>query len=337
MNVRIRVFYPPSSGRMVLKVGPDWQGAIEPVEVDPVSGLHAFELPVFGAHVYFKPVIVDRSEEHWSVGPNYLALRNAGTRDIYPHFFSGAGGSITKPLDVPGHSIGVPGRPIRVYLPPGYGENHLKRYPVLYMQDGTNLFYPEEAFGGTAWEVNDVLELLDAMSLIDKLIVVGVYARDRMKEFTKPGYEAYGRFMVETLKPFVDFRFRTLGTPETTAVMGSSLGGVVSMHLAWHFPEVFGMAACMSSTFGYRDDLERRIADEPKRNIQLYIDSGWPGDNYEANRSMFDRLLASGFRFGDDLLYFAFPQARHNESAWAMRCHLPLQFLFAKRGRGMRG
>ena len=97
-----------------------------------------------------------------------------------------------------------------------------------------------------------------------------------------PGYEDYGRFLAETLKPLIDAKYRALPGPTDTAVMGSSLGGVVSFYLAWRWPEIFGKAACLSSTFTYRDNLLERVAEEPKRDLKIYLDSGWPGDNYEA-------------------------------------------------------
>ena len=77
----------------------------------------------------------------------------------------------------------------------------------------------------------------------------------------------------------MDETYRTLPGPRHTAVMGSSLGVVVSLFLAWQWPEVFGNAACLSSTFGYRDDLHERIETEPKRPIKIYLDSGWPRNN----------------------------------------------------------
>src|SRR5262249_37055433 len=152
----------------------------------------------------------------------------------------------------------------RVYLPPGYGENTLRRYPVAYMQDGRNLFFPEESFLGAEWQVDETLDLLDSMSVIDQTIVVGIYAERREEEYTAPGYRLYGRSLAEEVKPFIDSRFRTLPGPSDTAVIGSSLGGVVSFFMAWEWPEVFGRAACLSSTFGWKDDLIERVLREPK-------------------------------------------------------------------------
>jgi enterochelin esterase-like enzyme len=75
---------------------------------------------------------------------------------------------------------------------------------------------------------------------MEEVIVVGICPNERMTEYTLPGYEDYGRFLVETLKPMVDAKYRTLSGPTDTAVMGSSLGGVVSFYLGWQWPDVFG-------------------------------------------------------------------------------------------------
>ncbi len=218
----------------------------------------------------------------------------------------------------------------RVFLPPGYHENTLKRYPVLYMHDGNNLFLKEEAFLGNTWRTDEVLNVLDRMNAIEQVIVVGILPKDRMCEYTAPGYEDYGRFLVEILKPLIDSKYRTRSDPSETAVMGSSLGGVVSFYLAWQWPEVFGKAACLSSTFSYRDDLIERVAAEPKRPLKIYLDSGWPRDNYEPTRAMRDRLIWKGYCPGSELFYLAFPEAKHDENAWAARSPIPFQFLFGK-------
>jgi predicted alpha/beta superfamily hydrolase len=149
-----------------------------------------------------------------------------------------------------------------------------------------------------------------------------------MAEYTKPGYAAYARAVVEEIKPEVDRRIRVLTSPRETGVVGSSLGGVVSFFMAWEYPQVFGFAACMSSTFSHKDDLIDRILAEPKHPSKVYLDSGWPGDNYEATRSMRNTLVRAGYLPGRDLVYFAFPQARHDEESWAMRAHIPFQVFF---------
>jgi len=168
------------------------------------------------------------------------------------------------------------------------------------------------------------------MNAIRKAIVVGVSPPDRNAAYTAPGYGPYGEFMAGTLKPWVDAALRTRPEPASTMVMGSSLGGVASLHLAWAHPHVFGRAACLSSTFGYQDDLFERIARDPKPPIQVYLDSGWPRDNYDATNAVRDRLVARGFRLGEDLLHFSFPEGLHTERSWAVRTHLPFQFFLGR-------
>jgi len=117
---------------------------------------------------------------------------------------------------------------------------------------------------------------------------------------------------------------------------GSSLGGVVSFYTVWQYPEVFGGAVCMSSTFSHKDDLLERVLSEPKRKIGFYLDSGWPGDNYEVTVAMALALVSRGWRYGRDLLYLCFPRAAHDEKAWGMRLHLPMQLFTGAVARASR-
>jgi predicted alpha/beta superfamily hydrolase len=330
LDVEIRVHYPLGAGEMVLRADADWQRDIEPSAVSADGQVFHFHLALTRPYGYFKPLIHVGSSVHWSMGVNYLALADSpAPREIFPYFFADTACTVCPPREIDASETGT-SYTYRVFHPPGYSENFLKRYPVLYMQDGQNLFFPDEAFQGRHWRIAETLSLLDSMNLVDKVIVVGVYPNEREENYTRPGYESYGRFLADALKPEIDRSFRTLPGPSTTAVMGSSLGGVVSFYLAWQYPGTFGMAACLSSTFGFRDDLKERVHDEPRRDLKLYIDSGWPRDNYEANRDMRALLLGRGYREGDDLLYLGFPEALHNEEHWAMRCHIPFQFLFGR-------
>ena len=216
-------------------------------------------------YFYFKPVLVSDSSVQWSRGENFLAVATFGAPlEIYPYFREDTRCSVCELMPPLAGPSGAQHR-FRVFLPPGYYENTLKRFPVLYMHDGHNLFFKGEAFVGNTWRTDEVLEMLDKMSAIEEVIVVGIHPGDRMNDSTWPGYEDYGRFHVETLKPLIDRKYRTLAGAINTAVMGSSLGGVVSFYLGWQWPDVFGKIACLSSTFAYRDDLLERIAAEPKR------------------------------------------------------------------------
>ena len=324
----IRVIYPAGTGRILLRTESDWDKNVNPRFVNGSAAEFVIETehPFF----YFKPVLIRDDGTHWSCGENFLAIATSGTPiDIHPYFDADTRCSVCELMQPLASASGNAHR-FRVFLPPGYHENTLKKYPVLYMHDGQNLFLKEEAFIGNTWRTDEILGMLDKMNAIEEVIVVGIHPNERMREYTSPGYEEYGRFLVEKLKPLIDAKYRTLTGPANTAVMGSSLGGVVSFYLGWQWPEVFGKIACLSSTFTYRDDLLERVSVEPKRKIKIYLDSGWPGDNYEATRSMRDRLIWKGYNVGSELFYLAFPEAKHDENAWAARSPVPFQFLFGK-------
>jgi predicted alpha/beta superfamily hydrolase len=321
----LRVVYPVSEGRIVLRTELDWNRDVEPDGPDDGGFSFTFTLESSKPFLYFKPVLRVGDAVYWTPGANRLVLMTEpDTRPMFPHFRSRGGGHFAAPIEFDSTRLGRRHR-LRVYLPPGYHENTLKRYSVLYMQDGQNLFFPDEAFLGQDWQVDRTIGMLDTMSAVDDFLVVGVYSQDRMAEYTKPSYEAYGESLAREVKTRIDQDFRTLPGPRNTRVMGSSLGGVVSFFLCWEWADVFGGAACLSSTFGYRDDLFERVLAEPKRDAHFYLDSGWPEDNYEVTLSMAMALVSRGWVYGHDLLHFAFPLAEHDEKAWGLRLHLPLQ------------
>lgn len=319
----VRIRYPAGDARIVLRSDLDWERDVPAVRVSADRTTHDFLLRGPRPFLYFKPRLLARHEEAWSQGGNYLATAGAIAREAYPYFAADSHCSECLLHELEDGS----GRRhrVRAFHPPGYWENTLRRYPVLYMHDGPNLFFPGEAFGGTHWRVAETLRTLDAMNAAVQVIAVGIYPREREADYTAPGYEEYARFVARTLKPWVDRTYRTLPSARHTGTIGSSLGGVAALHLAWSHPQAFGAAACLSSTFGWRDDLRERIATGRKPPIRVYLDSGWPHDNYEATRDLRSLLVARGFRDGVDLHYLAFPNARHDEAAWAARLHVPVQ------------
>ena len=97
-----------------------------------------------------------------------------------------------------------------------------------------------------------------------------------------------------------------------------------------------GQAVNTSSTFTHKDDLFERVLNEPKRNVGFYLDSGWPGDNYEVTVAMALTLVSRGWRYGRDLIHLCFPRATPDETAWGMRLHLPMQFFTGAVARASR-
>jgi alpha-glucosidase len=160
-------------------------------------------------------------------------------------------------------------RRIWVYLPPGY-ENSASKYPVLYMHDGQNLFDASTSFAGE-WEVDETLNnLYDQYGI--ELIVIGidnggVYRTDEYTPFRNPTYgggngDKYLQFVVQTLKPYVDQNYRSLPGKNSTAIMGSSLGGLISHYGALKYKDTFGKAGIFSPSFWWSDSLYRFAAQE---------------------------------------------------------------------------
>ena len=334
---QLRVRYPLNDGRIVLRTDLDWDRDLEATSVSDDGTTFTFELEAQRPFLYFKPCWKAGAETRWAVGANGLVLMTAqGVRDVYPYFASPETGTFSPLIEIDSPVLGR-AHLLRAYVPAGYTENTLKKYPVLFMQDGKNLFFPEEAFNGRDWKVGGALDLLDRMSAIDKVVVVGIFSGDRMTDYTKPGYELYGRSVAEDLVPEATRRLRLIGGPKETMVMGSSLGGVVSFYMAWQWPKVFGGAACLSSTFSHKDDLIDRVLTEPKSTAKFYIDSGWPGDNYEVTLAMGLALQSRGYVPRLDFLQLTFPFDGHDESAWGKRIHLPLQLFLGKVATATRG
>jgi enterochelin esterase-like enzyme len=326
----LRVRYPVTEGRLVLRTELDWDADVEATSVSDDGTTYTFHLAARRPFLYFKPCLRVGDDTRWAAGSNALVLMTApGARDVYPYFGGSEKGSFSPLIELDSAILGRK-HAVRAYVPAGYHENTLKKYPVLYMQDGKNLFFPDEAFLGREWTVDEALQLLDGMNAIDKVVVVGIHSGDRMAEYTKPGYEAYARSVVEEVVPAAETRLRLIGGRAETAVMGSSLGGVVSFYMAWQFPGTFGAAACMSSTFSHKDDLVERVLAEPKSPSKFYLDSGWPRDNFETTLAMAMALQSRGYVFGRDFLHFAFPNEGHEEAAWGRRLHVPLQLFWGK-------
>jgi predicted alpha/beta superfamily hydrolase len=333
-TARVAVHYPLERGRIVLRSDVDWERDIQPVRAPRPGRPHEFVVPLTNAHCSFKPVLLDKrgGPPRWAQGENCLAWERArGPNEVWPYFDPDSSCHVCTRHRPPSSGDGQD-HDVRVYLPPGYDENELLRYPVVYLQDGHNCFFAEESFAGETWRVQETLRLLQDMALTRAVIAVGIVPRERTAEYTAPGYVEYGRYLAETLKPWVDRNYRTLPQARTTLVMGSSLGGVASLHTAWTHPEEFGNAACLSSTFGWSDDLLERVRSGPRPDLRLYLDSGWPHDNYEATRCMRDALAQRGFRPGRELFYLAYPKATHDEKSWALRAHVPFQWFFGPDG-----
>ena len=227
-------------------------------------------------------------------------------------------------------------RALRIYLPPGYASHPQQRYPVLYMHDGQNLFDAATAAYGVEWGMAKTMDRLIAEASITPAIVVGIdNTGDRLAEYTPccdPQHgggklDAYERFILDTVKPYVDRTLRTEPGPEHTAIMGSSLGGLASVDIAQRHPDVFSMAASLSGSFWWN---ERALVNHvpPHVPVRFYLDAGTDNDGLPDTIAMRDALLAAGYRSGTELYFTTMEGGIHNEKSWAARVHLPLQWFF---------
>ena len=237
-------------------------------------------------------------------------------------------------------------RNVLVYLPPGYGAAPEQRYPVLYMHDGQNLMNPEDAFGGVAWGVDETAQQLILANEIEPLIIVGIYnaGGKRIDEYTPVKSETgkmrghggqadqYGRMIIEELKPFIDNQYLTKPEREFTGLGGSSLGGLVSLHLGLKRPDVFSRLAVISPAVWWANNqIIREVAKIGERlPLRIWLDIGRKeGSRIKHQvRALKEILLANGWKNGQDLSYFEIPEARHEESAWAARFGEVLKFLY---------
>ena len=233
-------------------------------------------------------------------------------------------------------------RDVIVALPPDYFIS-TRRYPVLYMHDGQNLFDGSTSFiKGRPWDVKTTADRLMAEGAIEPLIIVGVYNTgiDRMDEYTPMrdrnlgGGKAnlYGRLLVEELKPWIDDAYRTLDGPMHTGVGGSSLGGLVSLYLGFAWPDVFGRLAVLSpSVWWARGAMLQYVRrTRPAPQPRLWLDMGLAeGPTMIHKCDELHRLLERrGWREGVDMRYLRVPGGRHDELAWAERVDPFLRFLF---------
>ena len=231
---------------------------------------------------------------------------------------------------------GIMVRDVAVWLPPGYDEHSDKRYPVLYMNDGQNMFDPQTSAFGVDWQIDEAADSLIRKGYISPIIIVAIYnTPDRWKEYNQGSAgDAYMNFIVNHLKPLIDNTYRTLPGREHTAVGGSSMGGLIAFVLLWVHSDVFSQAACISPAFKIRGiDFVAPVKNYngKKKAIRIYIDNGNVGleDSIQSGiDEMLSELKERGYSEGDDLYYYHAPGAKHFESDWAERIWRALIFMF---------
>lgn len=248
-------------------------------------------------------------------------------------------------------------RNVDVWLPAGYSKN--KKYAVLYMHDGQNLFNPKESYTGVDWGVDEALTKLIAEGKARETIVVGIWnTPKRIAEYApqkaydlinrkgiKPSSLAradealsdqYLKFIVTELKPFIDKNYSTKTDRANTFIMGSSMGGLISLYAISEYSNIFGGAGGVSTHFplseGIMLEYMKKFLPSPKTH-KIYFDYGTEtlDASYEPFQKQADRIMKKkGFKQGKNWITRKFEGEEHSERSWRKRVHIPLEFLLGK-------
>jgi predicted alpha/beta superfamily hydrolase len=266
-------------------------------------------------------------------------------------------------------------RTVRIYLPPSYEREINRRYPVLYLHDGQNVFSTAGTnicFGWGNWEIDKTVDDLCRATKMQEIILVAVDnsparfaeygGRHRSTETAaNTEFENYASFLIEELKPRIDADYRTRSDPANTGILGSSMGGICSLVLAWEHPEVFGRAASLSGAFqvegtNFLNQVLRAYRGKPKPS-RLYLDSGVVDFMGGDDGQKLTQVVAEEIRrigWGHELMHYVdakpltVPEvekmglrrdkwaeaqtSQHNEFYWRLRLWRALTFLFPAGG-----
>lgn len=253
-------------------------------------------------------------------------------------------------------------RDILVYLPPSLARDWPKpaagdrRYPVLYFNDGENVFDDRTAYVGIKWAADEALEALAGEGVEAIAVAIPNGREARMDEYNPwrsrvnwkvlPPWakremggkgDAYLDFVVDTVKPLIDRAFPTIDEPAATGIVGSSMGGLISMYALATRPSTFGLAGVFSPSLGWS---EFRILDVVEQGqlqgTRVYVDiGGREARGMTANaRRLRDALVRRGFAEGRNLRYVEDRYGIHRENAWARRLPDALRFLLAETKAG---
>lgn len=270
----------------------------------------------------------------------------------------------------------IKSRTVLIWLPKEYSTKPEQKFDVLYMHDGQMLFDRKAAWNGQEWGVDDIASKLIAQQAVRPFIVVGVFngGSERHNEYfpqkaaeyltpewqekimklkRRPDVDLFGgplnadnyiKYLVDELKPYIDKNFRVNTGKESTFLMGSSMGGLISMYAVTQYPDVFGGAACLSTHWpGIMPQANNPVAEALITYFEKHVAQSntnfWYfdyGDQtldayYPPYQKRVDEIMIEkGFDSHHWRSYF-FPGTAHTENAWSERLAIPLQFLFSNK------
>ena len=334
----IYVHYDTGFGHEITLRGSDgglsWSGGVAMTSVSADTWVIQLDL---SRPTDFKPLYDDST---WPLGPNYQ-VSPGQTLDVWPAFFHGSG-TVQYWGDWASPSLGNT-RGVWTYLPPSYSENASERYPVVYMHDAQNLFFDAQSFSGVSWNVQGAMDSGADDGSIHEAIIVGIEnTSNRTWEYTPNwdastmdggGADSYLSAIMGELKPQIDASLRTYPDAAHTAMIGSSLGGLVTAYAGISHPEVFGLCGVLSpSTWWNGDWLVGAVASTSGRPqpLRVYLDSGDSGASSDDVSQT--RALAQAYQsVGDDLDYLVQAGGQHGEPWWRERVPGTLAFLLGPR------
>jgi predicted alpha/beta superfamily hydrolase len=227
-------------------------------------------------------------------------------------------------------------RRVWIYLPENYYTSS-ENYPVLYMQDGQNLFDQGTAFAGE-WEIDEYLA-----NGCENTIVVGIdnggqYRIDEYSPWLNPLYgggegELYAQFVVETLKPFIDENFRTKAELEFTGIGGSSLGALIAAYTALQYPSVFENVLLFSPSFWFSDEIFNLAAQaNNNQNQKFYLCAGtYESESMQEDMITFKAELLSAGVPEDQILRISHDDGQHSEWYWAREFESAFDWLYCQK------
>jgi alpha-glucosidase len=232
-------------------------------------------------------------------------------------------------------------RRIWIYLPPDYNHNNEKKYPVLYMQDGQNLFDNATAFAGE-WAVDNTMDEMFHKQETQGAIIVGIdngsdtrtyeYSPYSNAKYGGGGGKLYLKFITEILKPYIDSHYRTKTEREFTGIMGSSLGGLISFYGGIAFDKYFGRIGVLSPSFWFSPKIYQ-IAKKYKvknENTKLYFLVGGQESKYlvEQTQEMYQIMLEAGLKENEHLKFIVHHEGQHAEWFWKREFAAAYKYLF---------
>lgn len=251
----------------------------------------------------------------------------------------------------------VASRQVEVWLPPSFDSNPSKRYPVIYMHDGQNIFNPRTSTNQVDWGIDEILTQLISEGKLKEIIVVAIWSTPlRIVEYMpqkafdlltkeqlaripnvygfKPMSDQYLNFVVKEVKPYIDKTYPTLKNRDNTALMGASMGGLVSLYGISEYPDVFGYAGCLSTHFPIGNGI---VLEYMKNNLpdpdthKIYFDYGTKtlDAQYEPYQKIADKIMReAGWNENENWMTKKFEGHDHSEKSWRSRVHIPLLFFF---------